>query len=337
MKHKLISLAERGEWQTALEDTLHTPVHTWEYCRAMTETSKLDSFLFVAETSGGKVVCPVNVRQKCCGYPELVSPYGFGGFGATSMATIGSKGFVDCWDFFCHENGFITAYIMQHPAIPLSESIWGPNLHNHHALYLLDLRRSEEMLLRCMAKTHRYEIRRLLKTKENALVVERSCLRAGLVHLYPETIDRVNASSTYSFCKDTLESLAEMPGTVMFGVEEGGEIVAVTVFICTSVFGDYFLNASTHSGRKYTRLLVWSTILELKRRGVTWLNLGGGVQQADSLENFKRRFGGRKVLGQVLKQVLDREKYAYLMGKYGAVGHSEREYFPPYWATGSAD
>ena len=74
-----------------------------------------------------------------------------------------------------------------------------------------------------------------------------------------------------------------------------------------------------------------STIEKLKEFGVERLNLGGGVREEDSLDQFKRRFGGEPLKGQVLKQVFDKEKYDYLRKTYCSEKFKNSDYFPPYW------
>jgi hypothetical protein len=155
-----------------------------------------------------------------------------------------------------------------------------------------------------------------------------------MLQLYPETIERVGASGVYNFSTATLEQLANAPDTVLVGVEEKSTVHAVVLFLHTPWIAEYFLNATSSQGRKYTRLLVWTAIKALKRSNVAWLNLGGGVKPGDSLDQFKRRFGGKMVRGQVLRQIFDQKKYSSLCSKYSPKndGTGEAGYFPPYWS-----
>jgi hypothetical protein len=182
-----------------------------------------------------------------------------------------------------------------------------------------------------MGKTHRYELRRCEERPDMEVVTDRDELRKVLLDLYPETVRRVGASAVYHFRSSSLERLADAEDSLLLGVKERESIHAVALFLFTAWAADYFLNASTLEGRKYSRLLVWAAIKALKQKHVAYLNLGGGIKPDDTLDQFKRRFGGEMVVGQVLKQVFNQDKYAYLCNKYGSVSDMETDYFPPYW------
>ncbi len=297
----------------------------------MSRSSKLDTFLFEGESPEGRVLCPVSIREKQAGYPEVVSPYGFGGF-ASGQRENPLDALPACWAACCAEHGFVTAYLMQHPMYSLSEAQWGDELHGHHPLCVMDLGQSEEALWTGMGKTHRYEIRKLQQGGGQEMVRDASRLEPDLLRLYPQTVRRVGASTTYSFTEETLRLLAGSEGSLLLGVQDTAGLQAVAVFLYTPTAADYFLNAATPDGRKYTRLLVWSAMLELKRRGVAYLNLGGGVRPGDPLEQFKRRFGGRMVRGQVVQQVLDQGRYDTLRRQFCGDAGEEASFFPPYWA-----
>lgn len=310
----------------------HSYAHRWEYCSAISNSSVFDTFLYVAMEGDEKAICPLSVREREDGCPELVSPYGFGGLVST-ISVENSIGFRTEWIRFCEENGFVTAYIMQHPAFPLSPSVWGEDLFENHILYLIDLTSPVDEIWQQMGKTHRYEVRRCEGDSSIELMTDRRKLKEAMLSLYPQTMRRVGASEVYHFSSETLEKLVEAPDSLLLGVEDGSGVQVVTLFFYTPCAADYFISASLPEGRKYTRLLVWTAIKMLKRLNTACLNLAGGVKPGDTLDQFKRRFGGRMVRGQVLKQVFDKEKYAYLCRKYCPTNHPETGYFPPYWET----
>lgn len=298
----------------------------------MAEVSGLETFLYVAEEGEHRLSCPLSVRAKEDGFPELVSPYGFGGMVAVCPAS-DLRRFRAGWIEFARASGFVTAYIMQHPMLRLAHRTWSPDLQEHHSLNLIDLTAAIEDLWRSMHKTHRYEIRRLENDPTVELIGGGPRLEQALLELYPQTVARVGASKVYHFSSAVLERLARASGSLLLGVDDGTGIQAITLFLHTPSAADYFLNASSPGGRKYTRLLVWSSIKALKEASVVGLNLGGGVKPGDSLDRFKRRFGGRMVVGHVLKQIFDLEKYDYLCRRYCRSDPAETNYFPPYWTN----
>jgi hypothetical protein len=308
----------------------HPYPHTWEYCAAMAESSGLETFLYAGTADGCRIVCPLSVRRKEPEAPELVSPYGFGGI--VTAGGPGSSGMVrDEWNRFLNDNRFVTAYVMQNPCFPLPVDCWGGDVEAHHPVYLMDLTLSTEQLWEAMCKTHRYELRRWEKNPKGNIVTDRGRLKKAIAVLYPETVKRVGASSVYDFAGKTLDALADARGSLLVGVEDETGIPAVAVFLYTSCVAEYFVNASSPEGRKYTRVMVWTALKMLKDLGVQRLNMGGGVKPGDSLDDFKRRFGGRQVCGQVLKKVIRPSRYERLCEKYCRGDYASAGYFPPYW------
>jgi hypothetical protein len=121
----------------------------------------------------------------------------------------------------------------------------------------------------------------------------------------------------------------------LIGCEDGAGVAAVALFGHSFGVADYVINVSSVEGRKYSRILIWAAVKALKERGVTLLNLGGGVRPGDALEAFKRRFGGSAADVRVLMQVCDTGKYRQLCSRYCESGNFASHYFPPYWRPGS--
>jgi hypothetical protein len=329
MGHKIISLSERDAWERELSGMNYLPAHTWEYCSAMSAASGMETALFVETTAQRKVICPFSVRSKEEGLRDLVSPYGFGGILATDMEN-GAPASPGGWKAFWRANGAVTAYIMQHPLSRLANDVGeGGEVTEMHRLFQIDLARSIEELWQAMHSAHRYQVRHDEASGTIEILCDEAGLKQALFALYPQTLDRLQASKVYYFGRTTLEALASMKGALIVGARDADTVQAVSLFLSTPHGADYFLNAATQEGRKYSRSFVWKAIKELKNRSVPSLNLGGGVRPGDSLEAFKRRFGGSPVSGQVLRQVFDPEKYTYLM-KY-CENVDARGYFPPYW------
>lgn len=328
MGHRIISLSERDAWERELPGMNYLPAHTWAYCSAMAATSGMETALYVETTAERKVICPFSVRLKEEGFRDLVSPYGFGGILSTDMEN-GRPASPGGWTAFWAANGAVTAYIMQHPLSRLSGAGSGADVTEALRLFQIDLTRPIDDLFQAMHSAHRYQVRHDEASDAIDIVCNTDEVRQALFLLYPQTLDRLQASKVYYFTQPTLEALVNMAGALVVGAQDCNGVQAVSLFLSTPHGADYFLNAATEEGRKYSRSLVWTAIRELKDRSVPSLNLGGGVHPGDSLEAFKRRFGGSAVSGQVLRQIFDQEKYAYLM-RY-CENADPQGYFPSYW------
>lgn len=331
MDHFLIPTDDENNWKRAVKGIRHPFTHQWEYGRAMERSSGLKTFLYVGKDGSRSAICLLSVREKEGGVRELVSPYGFGGivsdFTPEKLEALRSE-----WVGFCGNAGFVTAYIMQHPLFPLDTVSWQGLIEDYHVLYLLDLRHRVEDLWARMGNTHRYEIRRLEGNHAAKVVTDKTRLTTALKTLYPETMGRVRASSVYFSLESSLDQLTKTAGALLIGVETADGVQNVSLFLHTSCVAEYFLSASSAEGRKYSRQVLWSAVILLKDLGVEWMNMGGGVKPGDTLDQFKRRFGGVAVNGQVVKVVFNQERYNSLCNKY-CVGYEGRtSFFPPYWA-----
>ena len=330
MKHKRIGLESPEKWSDALKGISHSFYHEWVYCKAVSLSSGLETYLHVFEGAEGKAVIVLSERQKLDGFVDLVSPYGFGGFSGDA-SLLESESLKTAFFDFGISMGYVTAYVMQHPLFRPASDVWDGAVCSQHVLYEIDLRNSAEGIWNRMCKTHRYEIRKLLGNKRIRFLTDRRILSPAFKRLYKETLGRVMASSVYYFCDLTLDSLINVENTILLGVEDDAGIQAVSLFLYTGDSAEYFLNATTVSGRKYSRLLLWKAMETLISFNVRSLNLGGGIKTGDCLDDFKRRFGGSSVTGQALKIVFSPECYRDLCMRYN-VESCGTGYFPPYWA-----
>ena len=332
MDQTLIPVSDESGWTRALAGLRHAFGHRWVYGCAMERSSGLKTFLYVAREGSHAAVCPLSFREKESGYGELVSPYGFAGI-VSNFSAEEAQALPAEWFRFCQKNGFVTAYVMQNPLFPLTNLAWRGRLTDHHTLYLVDLTPSAGELWKQMGETHRYEIRRLAGSGAAEVVTDNARLKNSFKRLYPETLERVHASKVYHFSDAALDQLMESSGALLVGVEDHAGIQAVSLFLHTPWVAEYFLSASSMDGRKYSRQVIWTAMTLLKETGVACLNMGGGVRPGDSIDQFKRRFGGRAVSGQVLKAIFDQEKYACLCRKHCAGNEAKISFFPPYWAA----
>jgi hypothetical protein len=331
MKYVRIDLDSPSEWEDALNGITHSFCHRWEYCKAMSISSGLITCLHMFENDGGKAMVALSERHKEIGISDLVSPYGFGGFTGDPEFLV-SKKFRDAFIDFGLSTGHITAYILQNPLLELPRLYWKDYLDCSHQVYKIDLTMDIASLWSAMSKTHRYEIKRFDREEGFRLIFDHSLLAPAVKSLYRETLRRVEASDVYNFPVNTLDILMDSSKALLIGVEGKEGIQAVSLFLHTEFIAEYFINATTLHGRKYSRRILWQAIETLKNMKVPSLNLGGGVKPGDSLDDFKRRFGGKAIGGQALKIIFNQDAYNALTEKYCDGNQQTAGYFPPYWS-----
>ncbi|MDQ2974208.1 MAG: hypothetical protein M3R69_02210 [Acidobacteriota bacterium] len=315
----LISLANAEDWEIAVSRVPHGPAHTHWYNAALAASIEDEIVLFEYASGEDRAVCPI-VQRRYGKSVDVATPYGFGGFTSHGQCS----GLPDEFRRLAIEQRWVCGYLALHPLFP-HPFVVSDGLEPGRTTYVLDLSISEDLLLASMHETHRYELRKDSVLLES-IIMEDDPLGRALPALYAETVARVGASNTYHFSETTLNTWVRSPGSLVLGIGEPPQ--AMVVCIHTKDIADYFINASTNQGRRYTRILLWAAARELKRRGVRYFNLGGGVREGDTLEAFKRRFGGTPLNVPVLKQVFLPEEFMALSGQAEAVDRAG--YFPPY-------
>ena len=318
-----IGLDQPDRWRGALEGMSYAPAHCQEYCRAVAASSGLETRLLAGEVAGAKIACPLSIRALDPEAPELVSPYGFGGF-ATTLA---SSEFTEPCKTFLRSQGFVTGYIQQHPTLGPK-----PDADDAHAggtVFVLDLSLDLPALQARMDQSHRYELRQSL-SDGTVLEADKNVLKRVLRDLYGPMIRDKNAAKVYHFSDETLDALSDMEGSLLVGVRREGKVVSAALFLSTPCAAEYFLQASAPEGRPYARRLIWAAVEHFKQAGIPILNLGGGIRAGDGLESFKRRFGGTEIRTMVRKQIYDRAKFDALSQRLQVPATTDG-YFPAYW------
>ncbi len=323
MNSRWISLDDTDAWDEAIADIPIAIAHTHRFQAALAETTGDDVSLFVFDDGDGRAVCPFARRDKD-GAPDLFTPYGFGGFtGAGDMS-----GLPGAFDAACADRGFVASYTLLHPALAPMSVPWGGAVERASTVYLMPICDDvERNLSRATIKRQR-RVRRW-RRRWSSIELEQTMLADAFVEMYPVHAERVGASATYRFSEATLRSLVDHPDAMLIGARSGGEIVSIALFGTTGPCADYLFLAQTDGGRAHSEGLLIEAFTELARRGVNFVNLGGGIHGDDGVAAFKRRFGALPLSGRALKHVFDDERYRALCRRHVA---TDTTFFPAYHA-----
>lgn len=115
------------------------------------------------------------------------------------------------------------------------------------------------------------------------------------IRLYDATMDKLDAADFYYFKQQYYEEFVRtLPNSFLGVVLHEDKVVSAAIFMYEGGYGHYHLSGSDVSALKLSpnNFMLWQAALELKRRGVKVLHLGGGTTSSDddSLFCFKRRF-----------------------------------------------
>ncbi len=153
--------------------------------------------------------------------------------------------------------------------------------------------------------------------------------RAGFVDLYEQTMRRTEAARRYFFDPSYFDRVLAAERTwLALASDPKGELAAASIATVSDGYLHYYLSGSadarlSDSPMKNVVALLVDHAAEL---GLP-LNLGGGIEPGDALEEFKRGFGNREEQWLTSEVVCDRAAYERLSGGRDAGG-----YFPAYRA-----
>lgn len=208
--------------------------------------------------------------------------------------------------------GFKTAPIYMH-----AERTW-----------VLDLNKSEEILLSEMRKTTRYLIKR--SDREGVVIEQRSDAKSfeEFMRIYKETADREHfVPFSLSYIQHEYEEFNITKNALFLFGKVNQEYFASALILFTKYAAFYHQGASIHTRIPVAYRLQWEAIKEAKKRGCTLYNFWGIQQNGRTPKNwggltmFKTGFGGRQVDYVPTQDYIISSKYylTYFYEKYLAI------------------
>lgn len=304
----------------------HSFFQTWSYCDALQKSQQnAIEMLSIRYNESGLVVIYSKRSKNDIGI-DIYSPYGFGGI---LIWGVDHQFIIESFETWMQENKIVTAFLMSHPAFDNNRN----NQFVHiRSSYVLDLSASEDELWLGMADSHRHELKKLFKDSKITVTDDKAEILKVLPALYKDTLARVGAASNYFFSTETLKALVHDVNTIVLGGEIGGKMHAVVIICYSGECAEYFINATDVEGRNLTRLLLWEGMRKLRSLGIMKFNLGGGAEEGDQLEAYKKRFGGRKAFIPLYRKIVNHDQYGSLCRSYNK-DPTDISYFPPYWKS----
>jgi hypothetical protein len=315
-------ISEKNAWKSALIGIDVSVYFSWEYLSALKSNYPEGIYLLKIHNDSGGLITFYSKRTKDQKSYDIFSPYALDGIYIWGNSDQVIAGFID----FLRKNNVVTFYLCSHPKYSISVSNF---FKAHRVLYVIDLRNETSLLWKMLHPNHRYEINKFSKLKVE-IVTDKSLLEASFLRLYHETFERVQANNSYNFSNDFLSSLINSEIAYVSGALIDGKIECVVVFLVYNNWAEYYINASSTFGRNATRTLIWGMIIQLKALGIEYVNLGGGVNENDSLDQFKKKFGGYETSLNIWKGIALKDVFDELCKEYN-VSTELTTYFPPYW------
>ena len=285
------------------------------------------TYLFCAESSGVRVVCPY-VERAVDGQVDIATPYGFSGFVGNGVIPRLSEH----WRSFAESRGYVCAFLSLHPLFALTREIEAKSVSELKEIYVLDTTKDISLLLAACDRSRRRSLRHWQSNV--CLYTHRPQLKTFLMANYADFFARKQANSEYRFSRSAMEFLLDQENVQMIGAGSDSALEAVNVFALSPYGAEGLFNVCHSEGRHHGTGLIWEALLQVQRRQIPFFNLGGGLVRGDPLAQFKSRFGANSCLAYAVRQVLDAARYRKLCKEHGADPQSRDGYFPPYRADG---
>jgi Acetyltransferase (GNAT) domain len=151
--------------------------------------------------------------------------------------------------------------------------------------------------------------------------------RAAFVSVYDQTMRRAGASERYLFGREYFDRILASEGAWLALVREpDGGVAAGSIAVESDGFLHYYLSGTADESLRDSPMKnLVATLVEFAWGRDLPLNLGGGIEPGDRLEEFKRGFANRRETWRTSEIVSDPEAYRRLSAGIEAEG-----FFPAY-------
>jgi hypothetical protein len=153
--------------------------------------------------------------------------------------------------------------------------------------------------------------------------------RAGFLRAYEQTMRRTGAAERYRFGSGYFERvLASARAWLALALDPRGGVAAASIAAESDGFLHYYLSGTADESLRDSPMknLVAALVDFACARDLP-LNLGGGIEPGDTLEEFKRGFANRREAWRTSEIVCDRDAYRRL-----SAGRDAGMFFPAYRA-----
>ena len=328
---------DTARWKDLVSDSADSDVYYLpEYACATAEIERTEPVTLVAGLDCSRILAPLLVRRVCstAGESQLewvdaATPYGYGGMLRVSSSSIGGipdlSGFFEQLRELCLSRAIVCCVLRLHPLAEQESWFASPELERdciqvHHGglTCSLHLQAWDEELdqPRNMRHGRGADLRRANRelhtswTGGDDAAVETSL---GIFRiLYQESLSRQRADDFYNFRSQYFSQLTRLGSQMGIAIAWRGEMpVAATLFLAGRRFAHYHLAGMNEQGRKYgaSTMLIVEGARWARLRGCQLLHLGGGVSPGDSLEDYKRSFGGPSHRYAHVTYVADRKRF----------------------------
>lgn len=344
---------EDQRWSDILQEIPHDIYHRPEYVALEAQRIQAKPEAIWIQVGSAQFFLPYLVRDCVEVFADVlatgeiydaVSPYGYPGMlwnqAALANPQFGQQTFQSLQQTLC-DRKICSLFVRNHPIL----NVTFPEIFQENGLVFggntvsIDLTLPESKLWSETRRGHQSTINKCKRLGYVGEFVDPKSHLDDFLDIYYETMNRVEAKSTYFFDDDYFQGLFALGEALQLGVVKLEDTIT-----CASLFFETNGIVQAHLGGTKTdylldspfNLLLDSARLWAKRRGNQYLHIGGGVGAVeDSLYRFKSGFSKQRHEFWMLKSVIDPDRYRRLVNlQEKKLGYPlETSFFPAYRAV----
>ena len=250
-------------------------------------------------------------------YYDLTSPYGYCGphLNVLNARTGESlKKFSEIYRNYILNKKYLCEFIRFNPLLNNWEHLTDlMDLKYLNDIVVVDLTNSLYNIEKNINKGHRYNIKKTLRSNCNIEIFEKPCKEEieEFITLYYATMKRNKAAPKYYFTNKFIKDHFNLLNTVLIRAKKNEETISSSIFLLGNKFLHYHLSGRTDNNKGLfpTDLIIWEAIKWGKNKNLQHLNLGGGINQNDTLFKYKKGFSNTVKKNYIGSKIFNLEKY----------------------------
>lgn len=316
----VLTLENRELWEGETAGTAY-PSLAWSYAWGLS-ASGIAPRLGVAVAGGARLLVPfVEIRGD--GFTDIATYQCMSGASLSAP----SPRPLQLWHEFARAQGWVTGYLQMSPYSDFHIEVPSARVVPRNEAFLVDTQ--ADAFLDRVSRTIRSKIQGAERDGAQAVVGGDDAIEA-LKRLYPASMTRMQARSSYHFSQETLERWARDDTSLVIAARIGPDIQAACLIHCRGELAESPVYASAEAHRHLQAWLIWQALPLLAQRGVRAFNIGGADPNRPGLYAFKERFHAEKRATAAVCQIYDPQRFASLCERAGRP--ADNAFFPPYRA-----
>jgi len=234
-------------------------------------------------------------------YYDLITPYGYSGYYFLKQDTFDE--FLILFRKEAYNKNYIKEIVRQNPY--LDNNITNYDILKTKTIYGIEINDYNYYWKNILHSKKRNMIKKAIKLN---LSYELKPINLLLINnifkdLYQENMIKVNALKYYYFNDNYFNSLGKLKNTYISIVRENNKPIGSAIFFVFNKYIHYHLSCNNNSTNCITDFLLTNVIKELCVNKI--LILGGGLEDGDSLSNFKKKISNKEYKYTIYENIIN--------------------------------